>query len=81
VSDVDHPTALDLLELDLDVRLFSLWRQVWEVESWDQDSFAPFLRVAYWNGYRDALTESQRGKLYGDHHQPVPRRGRCDGEM
>jgi len=70
-----EPSALDLLELDLDVRLLALWLQAWEVEQWGTEIVAPFLRVAYWTGYRDALTENERGKLYTDCGQTVPVRG------
>ncbi len=69
-----EPTALDLLELDLDVRLVSVWVQAWGVEQWDPEVAAPFLRVSYWSGYQDALTEKQRGKLLRDHGQSVPTR-------
>lgn len=68
-------SALELLELDLDVRILALWLQAWEVEQWETEIVAPFLRVAYWTGYRDALTENQRGKLYADCGQRVPARG------
>ena len=74
-----EPSALDLFELDLDVRLLWVWLQAWEVEKWDQEIAAPFLRVAYWSGYRDALTE-KRGKLYRDHGQSVPTRRGGAGE-
>jgi hypothetical protein len=69
-----RPSALELLELDLDARLFVLWLEAWTVEAWDQELVAPFLRVAYWQGYTDALTERQRGSLYRDHGVAVPAR-------
>jgi len=71
------PTSLELLELDLDARLVSLWLEAWSVAEWNEEAVAPFLRVAYWNGYTDALTESQRGVLYEDHGLDVPERGSC----
>jgi len=74
-----EPTALDLVELDLDFRLLSLWLQAWDVERWNHEIVAPFLRLSYWNGYQDALTESRRGKLLRDHRQHVPTRKRRDG--
>lgn len=71
-----EPTALDRLELDLDTRLLWVWCAAWEVEGWAGDQIAPFIRLAYVNGYRDALTEQQRGKLYVDHGETVPTRMR-----
>jgi hypothetical protein len=70
------PTALELLELDLDARLLALWFEAWTVKEWDQQLAAPFFRVAYWQGYSDALTEGRRGCLYRDHGQAVPTRVR-----
>lgn len=69
-----EPTALDLLELDLDSRLLVLWFQAWDVGTWDLEILAPFLRVAYWTGYMEALTEKQRGRLLRDHGQQIPPR-------
>jgi hypothetical protein len=70
----EKPTALDLLEADLDARIVSLWVVAWEVEEWDSEVLGPFLRVAYWTGYTDALTEAQREELYSQHGQAVPSR-------
>jgi len=74
-----EPSALALLELDLDARLLSSWVEVWKVEGLDRQVVAPFLRVSYWTGYMDALTEGSRGKLLRDHGQPVPIRKRASG--
>jgi hypothetical protein len=71
-----RPTATELLELDLDVRLLWVWFQAWEVEEWDASRIAPFLRIAYFTGYRDALTEAQRGALFRAHGERVPLRER-----
>lgn len=68
------PTTFDLIELDLDTRLVSVWLQAWEVEEWDCQILGPFLRLAYGMGYSDALTESQRGALYKEHGHEVPER-------
>ena len=75
-----EPSALELFELDLDVRLLAVWLQACEVEQWGPEIAAPFLRVAYWTGYGDALKEKQRGKLYKDHGQSVPARSRGASE-
>ena len=65
---------VNLLELDLDTRLVSVWLQAWDVEEWDCQILGPFLRLAYGTGYRDALTEAQHGMLYMALDQPVPPR-------
>jgi len=70
------PTPIQLLELDLDVRLLALWLEAWGVEEWDAQVVAPFLRLAYWSGYKDALTEPRRGVLYLHHGESVPPRKR-----
>jgi hypothetical protein len=33
-----EPTALELLELDLDARLLAVWLQAWAVESFDRET-------------------------------------------
>lgn len=68
------PTTHEMLELDLDVRLSWLWMQAWAVGEWDEAIVASFLRMAYFTGYSEALTESRRGTLYRAHSQPVPAR-------
>ena len=70
------PTTFDLLELDLDTRLVSVWLQAWEVEDWGSTILGPFLRLAYGSGYTDALTETRRGTLFTTHSHPVPTRRR-----
>jgi hypothetical protein len=69
-----QPTALDLLELDLDARLLWVWLEAWPIDDWDESRVAPFLRCAYFTGYRDALTEARRGSLFRAHGQRVPTR-------
>jgi hypothetical protein len=71
-----EPTALDLLEVDIDARLLDVWSQVWMIQEWDEEIVAPCIRVAYWNGYTDALTEEARGSLYRDHGLTPPSQAR-----
>lgn len=74
------PTSDDLLHLDIDARLVSLWTEAWQVTEWDSERIAPFLRLAYFLGYRDALTERHRGALYRAHGQlPPPTEQRGSG--
>ena len=51
------PTRIDLLELDIDLRLTDLWREAGEVAEWNLEVVAAFMRAAYGKGYCDALTE------------------------
>lgn len=67
---------IPLVEVDLDARLLPVWAEAWPVNEWDLETVAPFLRLAYYVGYRDALTEKRRGALLRDHRQPVPHRAR-----
>jgi hypothetical protein len=71
-----EPGRDDLLHLDLDFRLISLWSDAWEIAELNAEQFGAFLRFAYGMGYRDALTERERGKLYRDHGYSVPERRR-----
>ena len=64
-------TPLQLLELDIDARILGVWLDAWEI-GWDGENAGPLLRLAYGTGYRDALTEQPRGKLYRDHGVSVP---------
>ena len=61
-----RPTRIELLELDIDVRLADLWAEAAEVTEWSLEVVAAFMRAAYGKGYCDALTEDDPG-------QPVPR--------
>ena len=56
-----RPTRIDLLELDIDLRLADLWREAADVEEWNLDVVAAFMRAAYGKGYCDALTEESPG--------------------
>ena len=51
------PTRIELLELDIDVRLADLWAEASEVGEWNLEVVAAFMRAAYGKGYCDALTE------------------------
>lgn len=69
-----HPSRIDLLELDIDLRLTDLWREAAEIEDWSLDVVAAFMRAAYGKGYCDALTEDDPGSLCAEHGYRVPER-------
>jgi len=62
------------LDLDLDLRLLSLWTEISECPFYGELAWA-YIRAAYGLGYLDALREPRRGQLCRDHGYPVPRRG------
>ena len=68
------PSRIELLELDIDLRLVDLWAEATEVDDWSIDVVAAFLRAAYGKGYCDALTEDERGLLCHDHGYRIPDR-------
>lgn len=68
------PTRIDLLELDIDLRLSDLWREASEVQDWNIEVVAAFMRAAYGKGYCDALTEDAPGSLCLDHGYRIPER-------
>jgi hypothetical protein len=70
----DRPTRIDLLELDIDLRLADLWREAAGITDWSLDVVAAFIRAAYGKGYCDALTEDAPGSLCADHGYRVPPR-------
>ena len=70
----NHPSRIDLLELDIDLRLTDLWREASEISEWSLDVVAAFMRAAYGKGYCDALTEESPGSLCHDHGYRVPGR-------
>ena len=55
------PSRIDLLELDIDLRLADLWREAAGISEWSLDVVAAFMRAAYGKGYCDALTEDSPG--------------------
>src|SRR5438094_1877817 len=71
---VSKPTRIDLLELDIDLRLADLWREASEIGDWNLDVVAAFMRAAYGKGYCDALTEENPGSLCHDHGYRIPGR-------
>ena len=68
------PSRLDLLELDIDLRLTDLWREAIDVSEWNLEVVAAFLRAAYGKGYCDALTEDAPGSLCHEHGYRIPDR-------
>ncbi len=68
------PSRIDLLELDIDLRLTDLWREAGEISEWNLDVVAAFMRAAYGKGYCDALTEDAPGSLCHDHGYRIPGR-------
>jgi hypothetical protein len=52
-----EPSRIELLELDIDLRLADLWREAVDVDDWSLEIVAAFIRAAYGKGYCDALTE------------------------
>ena len=68
------PTRIDLLELDIDLRLADLWRGAAGITDWSLDVVAAFMRAAYGKGYCDALTEESPGSLCSEHGYRVPAR-------
>jgi hypothetical protein len=68
------PSRIDLLELDIDVRLLDLWREAADVSERSLEIVAAFLRAAYGKGYCDALTEDQPGSLCEEHGYRIPAR-------
>ena len=70
-----RPSRIELLELDIDLRLADLWAEAW-VDEWSIDVVAALMRAAYGKGYCDALTEDDPGSLCRDHGYVVPPRRR-----
>ena len=69
-----QPSRVDLLELDIDLRLADLWREAGEIGEWNLEVLAAFMRAAYGKGYCDALTEDSPGSLCHDHGYRIPER-------
>jgi hypothetical protein len=67
-----RPSRVDLLELDIDLRLADLWRELSEINDWNLEIAAAFMRAAYGKGYCDALTEDDPGSLCLDHGYRLP---------
>lgn len=71
-----HPSRIDLLELDIDLRLADLWHEASEIGEWNLEVVAAFMRAAYGKGYCDALTEDAPGSLCHQHGYKIPERRR-----
>ena len=71
-----QPSRIELLELDIDLRLAELWREAADISEWNLDVVAAFMRAAYGKGYCDALTEDTHGTLCLEHGYRVPARRR-----
>jgi hypothetical protein len=69
-----RPSRIDLLELDIDLRLSDLWREAVDVSEWSLEVVAAFIRAAYGKGYCDALTEAEPGSLCVEHGYRLPER-------
>jgi hypothetical protein len=69
-----RPTRIDLLELDIDLRLADLWREANDITEWSLEVVGAFMRAAYGKGYCDALTEDSPGSLCVEHGYRVPER-------
>jgi hypothetical protein len=41
------PSRIELLELDIDLRLTDLWREAGEITEWNLEVAAAFMRAAY----------------------------------
>jgi hypothetical protein len=74
------PSRIDLLELDIDLRLADLWREAVDVEDWSLEIVAAFIRAAYGKGYCDAFTEESPGSLCLDHGYRMPDRRHAEPE-
>ena len=55
----NSPTRIDLLELDIDLRLADLWREAAGITDWSLDVVAAFMRAAYGTGL---LRRADRGR-------------------
>jgi hypothetical protein len=70
-----RPSRIELLELDIDLRLADLWGEAVAVDEWSLEVVAALMRAGYGKGYCDALTEADPGSLCRDHGYVVPGRG------
>ncbi len=69
-----RPSRIELLELDIDLRLADLWREACAITDWSLEVVAAFMRAAYGKGYCDVLTEESPGSLCHDHGYRIPGR-------
>lgn len=66
-----EPSAIELLELDADVRLAALWADLARFDELTLEVVAAFLRAAYTQGYCDVLAEDDPGELCRAHARAV----------
>ena len=69
-----RPSRIDLLELNIDVRLIDLWREAYDITERKLEVVAAFIRAAYGKAYCDALTEESPGSLCQEHGYKIPSR-------
>lgn len=69
-----EPGRVELLELDVDIRIADIWQAADGIGEWNLEVVAAFIRAAYGRGYSDALLEPRRGLLCVDHGYRVPDR-------
>ena len=77
---MDDPELIELpagtrLDLDLDLRLRDVWRQIDHFEQLTLEVVAALLRAAYGQGYVDALRETDEAALLKAHGFRIPTRG------
>jgi hypothetical protein len=70
------PERVELLELDVDVRLSSIWQEAFGIDEWTLEQVAPFMRLAYARGHYDALTEPNPSEFYRVNGYREPERRR-----
>ena len=61
------PSPIELLELDIDLRMAALWEDVLQVDEWSEEGVLALMRAAYAKGYADALSEDDPGQLCREH--------------
>ena len=72
-----RPTRIELLELDIDLRLSDLCREAGEIREWSLEVVSAFMRAAYGKGYCDAQSEDSPGSLCEDNGYRIPPRRRA----
>jgi hypothetical protein len=68
--------SVQQLEMELDVRLLTVWQKIDDEDQLDLGYVSTLLRAAYGQGYVDALTEPVRGQLCIDLGFEIPPRRR-----
>src|SRR5207248_7189886 len=74
VCSSDLPNPAQLLELEVDLRIYELLLEAWGELEWDESLIGRYLRLAYAAGYLDSLLEPCRGELCRKHGFPIPKR-------